>query len=75
MLKLGWTLPELANICLHKPTSAKFYSFTETVKDLLQKIREDMVGGLSIVFTRKHVVDETFILNSRNICKSIVGID
>ena len=34
-----------------------------------------MVGGPFIVFTRKTVVDETFIRNSRNICKSIVGID
>ena len=61
--------------CLHKSTSAKFYPFTETDKDLLQKIREDMVGGPSIVSTRKAVVDETFIRNSENICKSIVGID
>ena len=57
MLKLGCTLPNLAIICLHKSTSAKFYPFTETNKDLLQKIREDMVGGPSIVFTRKAVVD------------------
>ena len=75
MLKLGCTLPNLANICLHKSTSAKFYPFTESDKDLLQKIREDMVGGPSIVFTRKAVVDETFIRNSENVCKSIVGID
>ena len=34
-----------------------------------------MVGGPSIVFTRKAVVDETFIWNSGIICKSIVGID
>ena len=75
MLKLECTLPNLANICLHKPTSAKFYPFTETDKDLLQKVREDMVGGPSIVFTRKTVVDETFIRHSENFCKSIVGID
>ena len=75
MLKLGCTLPNLANIWLHKSTSAKFYPFTETDKDLLQKFREDMVGGPSIVFTRKTVVDETFIRDSGNICKSIVGID
>ena len=75
MLKLGCRLPNLANICLYKSTSTKFYSFTETDEDLLQKIREDMVGGPSIVFTRKAVVDETFIRNSGNICKSIVGID
>ena len=75
MLKLGCTLPNLANICLHKSTSAKFYPFTQTDKDLLQKTREDMVGGPSIVFTRKAVVDETFIRDSGIICKSIVGID
>ena len=76
MLKLGCTLPNLANICLHKSTNAKLYPFTETDKDLLQKIREDMVGGPSIVFTRKAVVDKTFIRDSKkNICKSIVGIE
>ena len=75
MLKLGCTLPNLADICLHKSSSAKFYPFTETDKDLLQKIREDMVGGPTIVFTPKAVVDETFIRNSRIVCNSFVGID
>ena len=64
MLKLGCTLPYLANICLHKSTDSKFYPFTESDKDLLEKTREDMVGGPSIVFTRKAVVDETFIRKS-----------
>ena len=35
MLKLGCTLPNLANICLRKSTDAKFYPFTEGDKDLL----------------------------------------
>ena len=34
-----------------------------------------MSGGPSIVFTRKAVVDQTYIRNSSNICKTIVGID
>ena len=34
-----------------------------------------MTGGPSIVFTRKAVVDKTFIRRSNNICKTIVGID
>ena len=34
-----------------------------------------MVGGCSIFFTRKAVVDESFIRKSTNLCKSIVGID
>ena len=75
MLKLGCTLPNLANICLHKSTDAKFYPFTEGDKDLLEKIREDVAGGPSIVLTRKAVVDETLIRKSTNICKSIVEID
>ena len=75
LLKLGCTSPKLANICFHKSTDAKFYPFTERDKDFWAKNREDLVGGLSILFTRKTVVDETFIRKSANTCKSIVGID
>ena len=64
MIKLGCTLPNLANICLHKSTNYKIYPFCESDKDLCEKIREDMTGGPSIVFTRKAVVDETYIRNS-----------
>ena len=75
MLKLGCTLPNLATICLLKSTDSKFYPFTESDKDLLEKLHEDVVAGPSIVFTRKAVVDETFIRKSTNLCKSIVGIN
>ena len=75
MLKLGCTSANLANICLQKSTESKFYPFTESDKELLQKIRKDMVGDPSIVFTRKAVVDETFIRKSTNLCNSNVGID
>ena len=75
MLKLGCTLPNLANICLHKSTDAKFYPFTEADKDLLENFRQDVVEIPSIVFTRKAVVDETFIRKSTNKCNSFVGID
>ena len=74
MLKLGCTFPNLTNICIHKSTSANFHPFTETDKDLLQKIREDMVSGPSIVFTCKAVVDETFIRDSGKFCKCTVVI-
>ena len=73
MLKLGCTLPNLANTCLHKSTDSKYYPFTESDKDLLEKIREDMGGGPSFVFTRKAVMDEAFIRKSSNLCKSTVG--
>ena len=75
MLKLGCTLPNLANICLQKSTNNNFYPFVEADKDLHDKIHEDMTGGPSIVFTRKSVVGQTYIRNTENICKSIVGID
>ena len=75
MLKLGCTLPNLGNICLHESTDAKFYLFTQGDKDLLQKENgEDIVGGLSIVFTRKTFSDEILIQKSTNICKPFVGI-
>ena len=57
ILKLGCAFPNLANICPHKPTNYKF--FFHFAKILCEKIREDMTGGPSIVFTQKAVVDET----------------
>ena len=56
-------------------TPYKFDPFVKADNDLHDKIREDMTGGPSIVFTTKAVVDQTYIRNSENICKSIVGID
>ena len=41
------------SICLHKSTDTKFYSFKEADEDMLEKIREDVFGGPSIVFIRK----------------------
>ena len=47
----------------------------EPIKTFFKKIGKDKVGGLSIAFTRKAEVDETFIGNSGSNCLSIVGID
>ena len=44
-------------------------------KTFWKKVGEDVVGGPSIVFTPKAVVDETFIRKTASICKPIVGID
>ena len=41
MLKLGCTLPNLANICLDKSTNNKFYPFVEV------RICQEMPTGLS----------------------------
>ena len=74
IMKLGCTLPYLANNCLHKPTVARFYSFTKGKKDPLEKIHEDGVGGPSTVCTRKTVVDETLIGRSTIIYKKLLGL-
>ena len=73
MFKLDCTLSNVAKICLHKSTNAKFCPWTKGDKKLLQEIREIVVGGPSIVFTRKAVVDENYLQKSTNICKSIIG--
>ena len=39
----------------------------------LEKARENMVGGPYIVFTRKAFLDETFVRDSTNWCKNLVG--
>ena len=75
MLKPSFTLPILVNICLHKSTNNELFPFVEADTFLHDRIREDKTGGPSIFFTRKAVVDQTYIRNSENICKSIVGID
>ena len=53
LLKLGFALLNLANNCMHNPKDSKFHPFTDSDKDLLEKIREDIVGFPSIVFTLK----------------------
>ena len=63
------------NFCLHKSTTAKFYPCTESDKDLVEKIYEGMVGGLTIEFTRKADVDKTFIRDPTNWCNSLAGFD
>ena len=75
MLKIGCTLPNLANICRYKSTDYNFYPFFSSDSDLLEKKREDMTDGHSIVITRKTVANKTFIRKSNNLCKSMVGID
>ena len=74
MLTLGCTLPNLAKTCLRLSTTAEFDPFTGSDQELLEKMREDMVGGPSIVLTRITVVDETFNQGSTNWSEAIVGI-
>ena len=59
MHKLACTKRNLANILLNCSTGSDFQHFTENDNDLLSKVREDMVEGPPVVFTRKTLVDKT----------------
>ena len=61
MLKLGCTLPILANISLHESINYKFQPFCESEKSLCEKFLEDMTSGPSIMLTRKAVDDQKLI--------------
>ena len=75
MLKIHYTLPNLANSCVHKSTDVKIYPSIEEDKDFLEKFPEDVVGGPSIVFTSETAAHETINLKLTNFCKSIFEID
>ena len=75
VLKMGCTLPNLANNCLYSFIGANLYLLIERDKLLPLKVRKDIVGGPSILFTRKSVVDETHIRKSTYVCQTIFGID
>ena len=75
ILKFGCTLPNLANICLHKSTDTKFSPFTQADRDLLEKVRENVVGGPSIVFFTQSSCSWIFFRYSTNMWDSIVLID
>ena len=64
--------------CFRQSTNFKIQPFPGSDKDLLEKNQEISLGefrGPSMVFSRKAVVDETFIRKSTNPCKSVVGKD
>ena len=52
MLKLGFTLPNLANRIPHSSTSLKFFPFNQEDKSFDDYRREWLTGGPSIIFTR-----------------------
>ena len=76
MIKFGWTvLFCIANICLHKSTDYKFYSFFfRSVITCLVK-NGSMISGPTSIFTRKAVANETYNRKSINLSKSNVRID
>ena len=52
ILKIGYASANLANICLHKSTSAIIHPFSDNKKNFQENILESFVDGALIVFTR-----------------------
>ena len=61
MLKFVSTLFNLANICPHISPGAEFHLFLRSDEKFFWNVREHFVGGPSIVFTRKNIVEKTRI--------------
>ena len=74
MLKLACTLPNLANSCLHKSTDAKIYPITEGDKDLLEKIREDVVSGPSIFLHAKQLLMKLLFESLQTYANLLLGL-
>ena len=51
MLKLGFTLPNLANICLHKYTDSKFHPFMEEIKTFGKKFEKMLFVSIHRFYT------------------------
>ena len=74
MLKLGCTLPNLANICLHKSTDPKFYPFTEGDKYLLEKI-EKMLLVVHLSFSHgKQLLMKLLFENLQTYANLLLGL-
>ena len=57
-VRAGIYVATSCSIRLRKSTAAKLHQFTESDKDQLHKIREDLSGGPCSVFTRKAVLNQ-----------------
>ena len=75
MLKLVCTLPNLANICLHKSTDAKFYPFPEGDKDLLEKKFEKMLLVVHLSFSHgKQLLMKLLFENQQTYANLLLGL-
>ena len=65
-------------VCFNSITdpAAEFHFINEKNKDFYQLFKQNIIGGLSIIFNRYHETGKTFIRNSPNKpCQKIIGYD
>ena len=84
IFKDGLSMPGLTMKYLFSNVPNVYFSlFTEKDKDLYYTMKDNNVGGPSIIFNRYHEKDKTFICNAEIIrknleprpCKKVVGYD
>ena len=75
MLKLGFTLSNLANRIFHLSTSLKFFPFGQEDKSFDDYICEWLTGARSIIFKRYAKVRSSRIKICSKMCKTMVGTD
>ena len=79
MFKISISLPGLARKMLFecgRQAGASFALFDESNKDLYYTVKQNIIGGPSIIFNRYHKAGETFIRgNPDKQCQTIVGFD
>ena len=75
MLKLGCTLPNVANNCSHKDTDAKFYPFTEGVVKTFWKCFEKMLLVVHLSFFHgKQLLMEPLFENQQTYANLLLGL-
>jgi hypothetical protein len=79
LFKDGISLPGLAMKDLFSNTGTFFTLFGQKDCDLYHRVREEIVGGPSIIFNRHQEKDKTFIRKhttaNPKICKGVAGFD
>ena len=74
MLKLGFTLQNLANICPHKPTDTKFYPFKEPEKDLLEKNEKMLLLVLLLYLHAKKLLMRPLFESLQTYANQLLGL-
>ena len=80
MFKDGISVPGLTTKYLFKTTNSTFWLYDTKNSDLHDLVRENMVGGPSIIFHRYHEAEKTRLRENvygeeAKICKAVVGYD
>ena len=74
MLNLGCTLPNLANICLHKSTEASFYSVTEGDIPFWKKFEKMLLVVYLSFLHGKQLLMKLFFENQQTYANPLLGL-